>query len=48
MPVKMAKETINDEDTIVVLCGDTPLIEKETLENYLLILENDIWQQYNN
>lgn len=26
--VKMAKEYINDEDTIVVLCGDTPLIKR--------------------
>ena len=24
--VKMAKEYINDNDTIVVLCGDTPLV----------------------
>ncbi|HBL5347536.1 TPA: bifunctional UDP-N-acetylglucosamine diphosphorylase/glucosamine-1-phosphate N-acetyltransferase GlmU [Clostridioides difficile] len=30
--VKMAKEYINDEDTIVVLCGDTPLIKEETLK----------------
>lgn len=29
--VKMAKEYINDEDTIVILCGDTPLIKEETL-----------------
>lgn len=29
--VKMAKEYINDEDTIVVLCGDTPLIKEDTL-----------------
>lgn len=29
--VIMAKEHINDEDTIVVLCGDTPLVEEETL-----------------
>ena len=40
--VKMAKETINDEDTIVVLCGDTPLIEKETLEKlFAYHLENE-------
>ena len=30
--VKMAKDTINDDDIIVVLCGDTPLIEEETLQ----------------
>ena len=30
--VKMAKEYINDEDTIVILCGDTPLIKEETLK----------------
>ncbi|MGX4601546.1 bifunctional UDP-N-acetylglucosamine diphosphorylase/glucosamine-1-phosphate N-acetyltransferase GlmU [Faecalimicrobium sp. JNUCC 81] len=30
--VKMAKEYINDNDTIVVLCGDTPLVKEETLK----------------
>ncbi|RDY23603.1 bifunctional UDP-N-acetylglucosamine diphosphorylase/glucosamine-1-phosphate N-acetyltransferase GlmU [Romboutsia maritimum] len=30
--VMMAKEYIKDEDTIVVLCGDTPLIKEETLK----------------
>lgn len=30
--VIMAKEYINDEDTIVVLCGDTPLVKEETLK----------------
>lgn len=30
--VMMAKEYINNEDTIVVLCGDTPLIKEETLK----------------
>jgi bifunctional UDP-N-acetylglucosamine pyrophosphorylase/glucosamine-1-phosphate N-acetyltransferase len=30
--VKMAKEYINDDDTIVVLCGDTPLIKEDTLQ----------------
>ncbi|MEG1284427.1 MAG: bifunctional UDP-N-acetylglucosamine diphosphorylase/glucosamine-1-phosphate N-acetyltransferase GlmU [Romboutsia sp.] len=30
--VIMAKEYINDNDTIVVLCGDTPLIKEETLK----------------
>ena len=30
--VKMAKDYIKDEDTIVVLCGDTPLIKEETLK----------------
>lgn len=30
--VMMAKEYINDEDTIVVLCGDTPLVKEETLK----------------
>lgn len=29
--VKMAKEYINDDDTIVVLCGDTPLVQEDTL-----------------
>jgi bifunctional UDP-N-acetylglucosamine pyrophosphorylase/glucosamine-1-phosphate N-acetyltransferase len=28
----MAKEYINDEDTIVVLCGDTPLVKEDTLK----------------
>lgn len=30
--VKMAKECINDNDTIVVLCGDTPLVQEDTLK----------------
>lgn len=30
--VKMAKEYIDDEETIVILCGDTPLIKEETLK----------------
>lgn len=30
--VKMAKEFISDDDTIVVLCGDTPLIKEDTLK----------------
>lgn len=30
--VIMAKEYINDNDTIVVLCGDTPLVKEETLK----------------
>ena len=30
--VIMAKEYINDEDTIVVLCGDTPLVKEDTLK----------------
>lgn len=30
--VMMAKDYINDEDTIVVLCGDTPLVKEETLK----------------
>lgn len=30
--VKMAKEYINDNDTIVVLCGDTPLVQEDTLK----------------
>ena len=30
--VKMAKEYIKDEDVIVILCGDTPLIKDETLK----------------
>lgn len=30
--VRMAEEYIEDEDTIVVLCGDTPLIKEETLK----------------
>lgn len=29
--VKMAKEYINNDDTIVVLCGDTPLVQEDTL-----------------
>ena len=40
--VKMAKDTINDDDTIVVLCGDTPLIEEETLKKlFAYHLENE-------
>ncbi|SHH52622.1 bifunctional UDP-N-acetylglucosamine diphosphorylase/glucosamine-1-phosphate N-acetyltransferase GlmU [Tepidibacter thalassicus] len=31
--VMMAREYINDEDTVVVLCGDTPLIREGTLKN---------------
>ena len=31
--VKIAKETISKTDTVVVLCGDTPLIQPATLEN---------------
>ncbi|MGL6106677.1 bifunctional UDP-N-acetylglucosamine diphosphorylase/glucosamine-1-phosphate N-acetyltransferase GlmU [Romboutsia sp.] len=30
--VMMAKDYINEDDTIVVLCGDTPLVREETLE----------------
>lgn len=30
--VMMAESYINDEDTVVVLCGDTPLITSESLE----------------
>ena len=32
--VLMAQDHIGDTDTIVVLCGDTPLISPETLENF--------------
>ncbi len=40
--VKMAKEYINDEDTIVVLCGDTPLIKEDTLKRlFAYHLENE-------
>ena len=40
--VKMAKEYINDEDTIVILCGDTPLIKEETLKKLFdYHIEND-------
>lgn len=31
--VMMAKDYINEDDTVVVLCGDTPLIKEETLKN---------------
>lgn len=31
--VMMAKDFIDDNDTILVLCGDTPLIKEETLKN---------------
>ncbi len=31
--VMMAKEYIKEEDTVIVLCGDTPLIKEETLKN---------------
>ena len=40
--VKMAKDTINDDDTIVVLCGDTPLIEEDTLKKlFAYHIENE-------
>lgn len=40
--VMMAKEYINDNDTIVVLCGDTPLIKEETLKRLFdYHVEND-------
>lgn len=40
--VKMAKEYINDEDIIVVLCGDTPLIKEDTLKRlFAYHLENE-------
>ena len=29
----MAKGYIEDKDTIVVLCGDTPLVKEETLQS---------------
>ncbi len=32
--VRMAEENIKEEDTVVVLCGDTPLIEAETLSDF--------------
>lgn len=32
--VMMAESLINDEDTVVVLCGDTPLIESDTLDRF--------------
>lgn len=32
--VKQAKDHIKDGDTVVVLCGDTPLITSETLEEF--------------
>ena len=33
--VMMADEYMGLEDTIMVLCGDTPLIEAQTLERFL-------------
>lgn len=32
--VKQAKDHIGDEDTVLVLCGDTPLIKSETLKEF--------------
>ena len=32
--VKMAEENIKEDDTVLVLCGDTPLIEATTLEDF--------------
>lgn len=32
--VKQAKEHIKDDDTVIVLCGDTPLITSETLKEF--------------
>ena len=32
--VRMAEDSINPDDTVVVLCGDTPLIEADTLRDF--------------
>lgn len=32
--VRMAEESVNEDDRVVVLCGDTPLIEADTLEDF--------------
>ena len=39
--VIMAEQYIEDEDTIVILCGDTPLIKSETLENLFKFHKNN-------
>lgn len=39
--VIMAKEYIDDNDTIVILCGDTPLIKSETLKNLFKYHKNN-------
>ncbi|HCX60877.1 MAG TPA: bifunctional UDP-N-acetylglucosamine diphosphorylase/glucosamine-1-phosphate N-acetyltransferase GlmU, partial [Clostridiales bacterium] len=33
--VMVAKEHINDEDTVLILCADGPLIRKETLSSFI-------------
>ncbi len=33
--VMAAQEYINDEDTVIILCGDGPLIRKETLQEFM-------------
>ena len=33
--VMMAKEYINDNDTIVVLCGDTPLVKRRNIKEII-------------
>lgn len=38
--VKQAKEHINDNDTVIVLCGDTPLITSETLKEFAIYHKN--------
>lgn len=32
--VKMANDYIDEKDTVIVLCGDTPLIESDTLKDF--------------
>lgn len=39
--VMAAQEYINDDDTVLILCGDGPLIRKETLESFMKFHEDN-------
>lgn len=38
--VKQAISDISDDDTVIILCGDTPLLTEETIKDALLVHEN--------
>ena len=39
--VMSAQEYINDDDTVIILCGDGPLIRKETLQSFMKYHEDN-------